>query len=159
MRKSFWIIALLALLLAATGAPSARADSFDASFTCTGSCVSVPTDPFVSFPSPTIPVFFFSQSFNITLNLLDAPTDTFTWQVGTTSSSWYFEINDVNTGAQNVGPSFSLAPGNSAPWGSGGVNFDCVTVPEPNSIALLLLGVATVFVLRRRMRLALPQAN
>jgi hypothetical protein len=156
MRKSLWIIALL---LAATCAPNALADSFDATFTCASSCASVPTDPLVTFPSPTVPVSFFSENFNITLNQWDAPTDTFTWQIGTISSSWFFEIDDLNTGKHDTGPSFSFGQGNPAPWGSGNVNFDCVYVPEPTSIALLLLGLATVFVAHRRLRHGLVQAN
>ena len=149
----------MALLLAVTGAPSAQADSFDASFTCTSACVSLPTDPPVSFPSPIIPISFFSESFTITLNAFDNPADTFTWGIGSTGSNWYFEINDVTNGRSDDGPSFSFGPGNSAPYGSGCVNFSQVAMPEPSSIALLLLGVGIVFVSRKRIRQGFHQAT
>jgi hypothetical protein len=156
MHKFLWI---LALVVAAVMAPSARADSFDASFTCTGSCVDVPTDPGVYFPGPTIPISFFSQLFTITLNDFDNPTDFFTWNIQTNSSSWSFVINDVTNGWSNSGPSFSYGQGQNAPYGNGCVNFNNVRAPEPNSMALALLGVGMVFAARKRIRHSISQTS
>jgi len=154
MRKPLWI---LALLVGALGASSAYADSFDATFTCTTSCVAVPTDPAVNFPGPIIPVLFFSQSFTITLNNLDTPTDSFMWSIGTNGTGWDFVITDVTNGSSNTGPTFQLGPSGGTPFGSGSVDFN--TVPEPGSVALLLLGVGMVFVARKRMGHSISQAN
>jgi hypothetical protein len=154
MRKSLWIIALL---LAVVAAPSAYADSFDASFTCTGSCVAVPTDPPVTFPGPNIPISFFSQTFTITLHGQDLPTDSFTWGVKSDSSSWSFVINDLTTGLSDLGPSFNFGQGGGAPYGEGKVCFQ--TAPEPEASALLLLGVGIVLLVRKRMRQGIPQSS
>jgi len=155
MRKSLWILALL--LVVALAAPNVWADSFDASFTCASSCSSVPTDPFITFPSPNIPISFFGQSFSITLDGSDNPTDSFTWNVVTSGSNWYFQINDVTNGKSDAGAWFSCG-GGSAPWGSGDVVFDHATAPEPYSGALLLLGLGVVFAVRKFMPRGLPQA-
>ena len=86
----------------------------------------------VSFPSPTIPINFFSQQFNMTLNSFDLPTDNYTWGVGTSVSSWFFIIDDLTDGKIDDGPSFNF--GNfGQPYGSGDVNFDLTSAPEPNS--------------------------
>jgi len=154
MRKSLWIVALL---VGAIVAPNAWADSFDASFTCTSSCASVPTDPFVWFPSPTIPILFFSENFTITLGSFDSPTDQFTWDVGTNSGGWYFQINDLTNNTFDNGPTCNFDGSHDAPYGAGGVNFD--SVPEPSSVALLLLGVGIVFVARKRTARGLAQAR
>jgi hypothetical protein len=134
---------LLLLLLAAVLAPKAHADTYtDASFTCTSSCVDVPVDPPVTFPSPTIPVIFFGQTFSITLNNFDRDTDTYTWGVGSSGSDWYFLIQDITNGLSNIGPSYQI--GNSGtPYGNGGVYF--TSTPEPGSGILLLLGLAVGF--------------
>ena len=149
MRKTFWVVGLL---LVVAVAPAARADSFDASFTCTAACASVPTDPVVWFPSPIIPISFYSKTFTVTLNSGDSPTDKYTWGIGSNSSNWYFQINDVTTGWSDSGPSFGFDQWNPAPFGSGCVNFDHVLAPEPYSGALLLLGIACILLVRRRMR-------
>ena len=156
MRKSVWIMALL--LVVALAVPNAWADSFDASFTCTASCSSVPTDPFISFPSPNIPISFFNQSFSITLDGSDNPTDSFSWSVGTNGASWYFQINDLTNGKSDVGPWYACG-GNGSPWGSGSVIFDHVAAPEPYSGALLLLGLVAVFAARKFITRGLPQAS
>jgi len=145
MRKTIWILALAA---AALCVPAARADSFDASFTCTTSCVDVPTDPVVTFPSPTIPIFFFGQTFTITLNALDTPHDSFQWSVVQSGSFWYLLITDLTNGSSNYGQSFSIGGSNSAPFGSGGMWFtDNVAAPEPSAGFLLVLGVGAVLLL------------
>jgi hypothetical protein len=155
MRKSSWVVALL---LVAINAPGVWADSFDASFSCTTACVAVPTDPAVTFPSPTIPISFFSQSFTITLNAFDNPTDDFTWGIGTDSSGWHFEINDLTTGWSDDSSSFSFGQ-DGTPYGNGCVYFDHQSMPEPSSLALMLLGIGIVFLARRRLRQSLPRAS
>jgi len=150
MRKSAWI---LVLFFWAIIAPAAHADTVeDASFTCDTTCVSVPTDPPVTFPSPNIPINFFNQSFNIILNSLDHSSDTYTWGVGLNNSNWFFEINDLTNGQCDYGPSFSYG-GSGAPYGGGGVYFNCpTTAPEPSSVSLLLLSLLAAFVLRKFLR-------
>jgi len=151
MRKWLWI---MALLFGVVGAPNAQADSsLDATFTCTTSCVSVPTDPSVQFPGPTIPVIFFSETFNVTLNTLDNSTDSYTWGVGSTGSSWYFVINDITNGTSDPGPGFAIG-GSGTPYGSGCVYFTTppTATPEPGSGSLMLLGVGIAFLLWKFMR-------
>lgn len=144
MRKSVWVIALFFL---AIGAPNAHADSYaDATFTCDASCVDVPTDPVVTFPGPTIPVSFFGETFDITLDPSDEDTDTYTWGVGLNGSSWDFVITDTTNGESDTSPWFADGP-DGTPYGSGSVCF--TSVPEPSSGSLLLLGVGiTLLALR-----------
>jgi PEP-CTERM motif-containing protein len=142
MRK--FLLVVVVLIFGTVLAPKAHADTFaDASFTCTSSCADVPVDPLVSFPSPTIPVTFFGQTFDITLNQFDKSTDTYSWTVALNGSSWSFVINDLTNGFFNLGPSY-FSGGNGTPYGSGGVNF--TGVPEPGSGSLLLLGLALAFI-------------
>ena len=140
MRKYLWFVLLLGVVLVPT---TARADSYaDASFTCTGSCVDVPVDPPVTFPSPTIPVSFFGQTFSITLNQLDQDTDIYTWSIVTSGSDWSFLIDDITKDLLDLGPSYVI--GNSGtPYGNGGVYF--TSTPEPSSGILLLLGAGLMF--------------
>jgi len=143
MQKSLW---LLALLVGVVVAPNAQAQTdADVSFTCATSCASMPTDPFVTFPSPTIPITFFSETFNVTLDPSDSPTDTYTWGVESTGSSWYFLIDDNTDGIFDKGPSYSFG-GSGAPYGSGGVYFTCLPTPEPSSGSLMLLGLGIALV-------------
>jgi len=158
MRKSFLI---LGLFLAVSFTPRAHADTFaDASFTCDSSCIAVPTDPPVSFPSPNIPVNFFNQSFNIILNSFDQSSDNYTWGIGSNNNSWYFIINDLNNGFSDFGPSFLF--GNfGIPYGNGHVYFDCnppTATPEPGSVGLLLLGLVVALAFRKQLRASRLQA-
>jgi hypothetical protein len=149
----------MALLVAVVAAPSAYADSFDASFTCTSSCVAIPTDPAVWFPSPIIPISFLSESFTVTLNAGDTPTDAFTWEIWSGPSTWDFRISDLTNSTSDDGPSFGFDSHQGAPFGSGNVCFNHVTAPEPGAFGLMLLGLGLVFAGRKRLSQGIPQAN
>lgn len=146
MRKLLWVVGFFLLpTLLGILAPGAKADAVvDVSFTCSSSCAAVPTDPAVFFPSPTIPINFFSQQFNVTLNSLDKSSDQYSWQIDWTASSWYFVINDLTDGFGNAGPSFGFGQFGK-PFGNGDVDFNCVATPEPSSAALLLVGLGVAF--------------
>jgi hypothetical protein len=163
MRKSLWI--MLAALLVAIAAPSARADSFTATFSCSGTCVGgTPTAPDVTFPAPVIDVTWNGLLFQITL-LYDAPSplDDFTWtgynDYYRTTLLQYIDITDLTTGvtwsSTGIG---SFASGKSS-QATGALAFAAVATPEPSSYALMLLGVGLVFVLRKRIGQRLPQAS
>jgi hypothetical protein len=152
MRRYLWLVALLFGVMVV---PNAHADGFDASFDCTTSCSSVPTDPYVLFPSPTIPITFDFKRFDITLSGLDSVTDDFKWGVGSNSDGWYFFINDLTKNTFDSGPTWGFDGSNH--YGSGCVYF--TNVPEPSSLALLLLGIVTLFVVRKRIGRGLPQAR
>lgn len=137
MRKCLWM--WMALLMGLVVTPRAHADSFaDASFTCDSTCVDLPTDPLVTFPGATIPVTFFGQNFDITLDPSDKSTDAYTWSIGSNGSSWDFIITDTITGKSDTSPWFADGS-NGQPYGNGSVCF--TPVPEPSSGSLLLLGV------------------
>ena len=159
MRRSFWIIALFFWVM---GAPNARADSYaDASFTCDTSCVDVPTDPLVTFPGPTIPVNFYGENFDVTLDPSDQGADTYTWGVGSNGSSWDFVITDTTNGKSDTSGWFTDGS-YGKPYGSGSVCFTppppCVPTPEPGSGSLMLLGVGTAFLAWRIVGHSRPQA-
>lgn len=146
VRKSLWIVGLfLAVLITGFSAPSANADTAaDVSFTCSTSCAGVPSDPLVTFPSPNIPINFYGQDFNVILNSLDKSGDTYTWEVESNGSNWYFLINDLTDGFSDQGPSFSISQFGD-PFGNGGVEFKGVATPEPSSASLLLVGLGVAF--------------
>ena len=159
MRKPLWII--LALLFAAIGAPNARADSFVPTFTCAGTCVSVPTAPDVSFPTPTTIEFtWFTTMFSIALPTGDLPTDMYAWDVAAintapeTSFEEIFTIFDDNTNQQGSVSCFGdLAHPSVAcefGGGSGSLSFAPVATPEPSSVALMLAGIVLLWGMRKR---------
>jgi len=156
MRKSLWILVLLAGVVVAPNAHG-QTDA-DVSFTCATACVSMPTDPLVTFPSPTIPITFFSETFSMTLDPSDKPTDTYTWDVGSSGSSWYFEIDDDTDGIFDRGPWYEIG-GFGAPYGNGDVDFTCLPTPEPSSGSLMLLGVGIAFLAWKFMGRSRPQAT
>ncbi|HVN07463.1 MAG TPA: PEP-CTERM sorting domain-containing protein [Patescibacteria group bacterium] len=156
MRKAIWI---LALAVAVLYVPTARADGFDASFTCDSACSDVPTDPYVTFPGPTIPISFLGQSFSMTLNLFDKAGDQYAWTIGIKGTAWYLIITDLTNGLSDFGQSFSF--GGNAPFGGGTVHFDNLpaNAPEPSSTELLLLGVGMLFAVWKLKQRGLPQAS
>jgi hypothetical protein len=81
MRKSLWMI--LALLLGAIVAPTiVKADTYTATFFCTGTCTSVPApDTNVVFPTPTLFTVWNTIVFNglLLINPSFNATDAYTW--------------------------------------------------------------------------------
>ena len=158
MRKSLWIILLL--MFVTSVAPNAHADSYTPTFTCTGPCVSVPTAPDVSFPSPTtITETWDTYVAAISLPSQDTYSDDYVWT--NTSSSLNGQeliIMDNTNGIEAIG--FLSIPTISVPIEDiGTLSFAPVATPEPSSIALMLTGVGLVFVMRKRIGQALPQAK
>jgi PEP-CTERM motif-containing protein len=152
MRKPLWIIPLL---FAGLGAPSARADTFNATFICIGACVSTPTALDVTFPSPTTMTVTW-DTFTFPINLLsgDAPFDSYIWSTspttvpGTSTLASFFFVEDTSTTLANG--VFLPNPNAQAITDNGTLTFSAV--PEPSSLALMLLGlgVGLVFVMGKR---------
>jgi hypothetical protein len=161
MRKSLWII--LVVLVVAVGAPIAHADSFTATFTCNAPCTSTPTAPTVSFPSPTtITETWAGFSASIPLAAGDLPTDTYTWSnqlLDLIAGNFIdFTILDANTGDHpdvTISTPFRLIPAVD----SGTITFTTVAAPEPGTVGLMLLGIGSVFALRKRTGQGLSQAS
>jgi hypothetical protein len=166
MRKPLWII--VPALFVAIGALNARADSYTATFACSGPCAGgTPTAPDVSFPGPTsitetwdglVATFFLPSQFN--------PTDTYVWcftlatlqnNCGGLTIFKPLVIVDttLNIGDIPVSVSGSITTGFLA--ASGSLTF--AAVPEPSFLALMLAGVGLVFVMRKRISQSLPQAG
>jgi hypothetical protein len=158
-RNSKWII--LAVLLVAIGTPNAQADSYTPTFTCTGTCVSLPTAPGVTFPSPTsMQVSWDGLQFDIPFLSPSAPADSYEW-LGTfevanpcpIEDCTVFVINDETTGQTffDVASQLFLLPGLEG----GTLSFARVATPEPPSPVLVLPGIGLLWVMRKRIALAL----
>ena len=162
MRKSLWIV--LSVLVLSLVAPTTHADSFTPTFTCTGTCVSIPTAPDVSFPPNTITETWNEFTITLSLDPSDKPTDDYTWNNDVIIEELFVEdvvqfiIMDItnNTFAADM---IILGPQASHPADSGVLSFSPVAAPEPSSAGLMLLGVGLVFVLRKRIGQRLPSAS
>jgi hypothetical protein len=158
MRKTFWIFAVVFILT--IGVSSAQAaTTFTPSFTCLGGCMSTPTAPDVSFPSPVIFETWgnVSDPFGIGLLPGDLPSDTYTWSntimfpgvEGPQVADWTLSITDVTTG-DSYGAVGMVGIGDPLFMGfsdSGTLTFSpsggtTPAVPEPSTWAMLLLGFA-----------------
>ena len=154
MRKSLWIIPIVLVL--AIGAPIAHADSFEPFFTtmgCVGVCA-LPTASDVVFPAPTtMDVTFDGVSAAVSIPYGDGSTDNYVWFASVVGSSLNFLLIDT------VGPGFP--DGCQGYTGCGTLGFAPVStsMPEPSSVALMLLGVGLVLVMRKRIGQRLPQAS
>jgi PEP-CTERM motif len=185
MRRTLWI--MLAVLLVAIGAPNAHADtistfdvsgtaSADAGQSCGASC------PF----SGTLAVDVTSgavTALDITFPGL-APFTTAGLFLSTgivSTSNWVLEVsNSTNdglflqftttmtpgslvdfTGGSIFGLEVTGPPGNEPilTISSGSISPATTATPEPSSVALMLLGVGSVFVMRKRIGQGLPQAS
>lgn len=150
MRKSLWIT--LTVLLVAICAPNAHAQTYTPDFTCIGTCVSLPTAPNVSFPSPTaINVTWDTISFpTITLLPPDLSGDSYGWFAQTDPSRGldFFTILDITTGDEQ---------GSSAPalevvgLDHGPLAFSAGATPEPGTAVLWLTGIGLVFLMRKQL--------
>lgn len=157
MTKHLWII--LAILFAATGAPSALADSYTATFTCTGTCeLPLPTAAPLIFPvTSELLETWDGITLAIPTNSADLPTDSFTWAntvtaLGSDEDEVVLMITDADTGG-SIFPSGGSAgdeiPGNVSFTDTGTFSFTTVATPEPSSVALLIAGVGFLLVLRK----------
>ena len=164
MKKTrIWILALG--LIPAIGVPSAWADSFTPTFTCT-SCADIPTAGNVSFPSPSILEMWDTPEANIqdfiTLASNDNPSDLYTWsnslapdvQVGL--GDYFLSITDVTNGDTEtaigtVGVGDPLFT--SSVVDDGTLTFTPIKptpTPEPSTIGLILAGIGSLLVTLKR---------
>ncbi len=173
MRKAIWVVPVL-LLFAAIGAPNAYADSYTPTFTCTDTCVSLPTAPAVSFPSPTtIQETWDTLVFTLTLASPDAFGDTYMWEntysisTAALASGIDISIIDETTGLTS---SYSAGYGGLNPFPLGGtpitdtgvLTFSAVSTPEPGTSSLMLIGIGllgSMVVMRKRIARGHQQAS
>jgi hypothetical protein len=153
MRKAMLFLTVVLALVA----PNAHADSFEPFFTtmgCVGVCA-LPTASDVVFPAPTtMDVTFDGVSAAVSIPSGDESTDNYVWYASVVGSSLNFLLIDT------VGPGFP--DGCQGYTGCGTLGFAPVsttTMPEPSSVALMLLGVGLVFVMRKRIGQGLPRAS
>lgn len=163
MRKRTWILGLGLIL--AIGVPSAWADSFTPTFTCT-SCADTPASGDVSFPSPSILEMWDTSEANvndfITLASGDNPGDKYTWSNSLTPDAqvglgdYLLSITDVTTGDTETASS-TVGVGDplftTSVVDSGTLTFALVKsspAPEPSMIGLILAGIASLLVTRKR---------
>jgi hypothetical protein len=144
MRTFFWIAITILLICAAS--PNAHADSYTATFTCTGTClVPLPTAEPVKFAFATYPeVTWFFNTFFLSLAPEDAPTDNYYWYgtvvyPGTLASKYAFILTDGTTGDYSSAY-FEGLPGNFTDHGT--LTFSVTPTPDPDSRSLLLSGLA-----------------
>jgi hypothetical protein len=153
MRKWIWMLAMGLTL--AIGVPSASADGFTPTFTCT-SCGTIPTSADVSFPSPSVLEIWSGAGANvedfITLASNDNPSDTYTWsnsimpdvQVGL--GDYILSITDITTGdmeaaSGTVGVGDPLFTTSVIDYGTLVFTpIKPVPTPEPCTLGLILAG-------------------
>jgi hypothetical protein len=156
MRKTLWII--FALLFLAIEAPTAKADSYDAVFTCTTPCAFPPLAlPVSGSDSGTfVDVFYLGFFFPIAIDLdvIDPYTPPYTWFAESTTA---FEPPDRTV-------SFDISSGGNdwyvlyfAPIDlpdnteRGTLVFTPIETPEPRSLVLVFVGIGALLVLKNRL--------
>ena len=135
-------------------APYAQADSFTPVFTCSGSCLFLPTALDVSFPSPTLTITLAGTTFSLTLPAADLPGDAYRWNA-TTNTDHGGELADftIHDDTANTLTHVDLRPFDMHPnHFDGPLTFTPVATatPEPSSLAFMLSGVGIVFAMRKR---------
>jgi hypothetical protein len=171
-----WI--MVTVLCVAVGAPSAHATTYTATFTCSDTCISVPTvtDNPVSFPSPTLDFTWNTNMLDLVLGSPDLPTDTYIWIAcpptettqcvtstplppGWIANMNIFQIYDVSNSLSSFTSLATCPSCVSTTFDCGTLTFTPEAAPEPSSVALLLMGVGLVFAMRKRTGQHLPQAS
>jgi hypothetical protein len=167
MRKSSWIILVLSLF-AAIGAPGARADSFTYSYTWSSASAGM------SFT--TAPIAGVTMDTTVPAADLTAATNSGSWAGCATTSvrldvggqgSTEAHLNGSACGVLTVDIFDSYAqfdyttPGTytDAFTKSTLVVTDVSAVPEPSSVAFMLVGIGFILVMRKRIAKGLPQAT
>jgi hypothetical protein len=163
MQKALWIIPAL-FLYAASGAPAAHADTYTPTFSCTGTCTSVPSAPNVTFNSHTeITVTWDDVPFlPLGLPVNFAPTDTYSWQglVATGAEGHMAEFDIVDITLESFAGLSQVIEGNSPMTPDVGVlTFTAVSTPEPSTVGLMLLGIGIMLVMQKRFAKGLHQAS
>lgn len=166
IRKFLWAVA--AILMMGFSVPGAHADSASAVFTCSGSCLIVPSATVTGGAGP-----IFGLNLEFTDILSDTPiaplvlesfpsgitTPTlFDWTFTDTSTTATFAITAPGSMQPVITIAFSglsLEPQVSSLSETGTLLFtppstSSMVTPEPSSVALMLLGVGLVFVVRKR---------
>ncbi len=175
MRRTIWILAVGFILT--IGVSSARADTYTATFTCSGTCTDFPNPVDVTFPSPSILEMWDGVTDFVTLVAGDNPGDSYTWsnslEAGTEGpevEDYSLFITDVTTGdvegtfgtvgtgdlfftsfTDNGTLTFSSSGGSNGGGdggGNGGGNGN-TPAPEPSSIGFLLSGIGTLLATRK----------
>jgi hypothetical protein len=150
-------------------APNAHADTETPTFTCDdSSCVSIPTAPNVSFPSPTsITETWNGITFTVPLAAGDVPSDSYRWANAifacgaclTTGEALQFRLADTTTGDFPGGEIFNVTGAVTVDGGNLSFAPVATATPEPSSLAFTLSGVGLVFAMRKRLTSGLRQAS
>jgi PEP-CTERM motif len=182
MRKTLWIVPAL-LIFATVVAPCVRADTV--TFTCTGDnnvenpspppfqgpCVeATPIAPDVTFPGPTLEISWYTAAnpnpIDITLpstsNIVD--TAVYYWLA---SNSGFFIFDSLGNGIGYAAADTTLPADAPLPNGTTGLSetgtltftSGSVATPEPGTITLMLIGIALVLVMRKRIARGLPRVT
>ena len=166
MKKLLCLVPVV-MLFAVIGTPNARADSYDATFTCS-SCFATPEIPSgVTFPTPTtFTITYGPITFSdFILSAPDAPTDTYEWSTAGFQccasndnppiNSQEFYITDETDGVTSTGTWEGTQLGN----GNGSLTFSpaSAATPEPAPVFLMLLGVGLMFLMRKRFVFCAPR--
>ena len=131
-------------------------------FTCLVTCVSTPTAPDVSFPPNVITETWAGLTLTVTLDPGDKPTDDYRWTDNITDEELHVEdflsfvIVDTTNNVQS-GNSIFLGPQPKHFTDTGLLSFS--SMPEPSSLALMLLGIGLVFLVGKRVGPGLSRAS
>lgn len=155
----------LALLCSSFFASVARADSYMAAFTCSGTCASTPSSSMANFAAagPSSMGNFSWDGLSWTFTFPDyprewLPSDFYAWSgfndftSGSNQTFFTFRIENLTVAndtsldllcpaQQACGPTFD--------WGV--LTFSPIATPEPGTLGMIALGIALVLVMRNRL--------